>query len=74
MEGQPNKQIAAELGCSERTVKAHRAQVMTKMGATSLADLVRLVRNAESDGGLTLRASTTGVHAIIAPWGNLFSP
>ena len=42
VEGQPNKQIAAGLSCSERTVKAHRAQVMTKMGATSLADLVRL--------------------------------
>lgn len=40
VQGQANKQIAAELGCSERTVKAHRAQVMTKMGATSLADLV----------------------------------
>ena len=41
-EGQPNKQIAAELGCCERTVKAHRSQVMVKMGATSLAELARL--------------------------------
>jgi FixJ family two-component response regulator len=40
--GRLNKQIAAELGMAERTVKAHRAQVMTKMGATSLAELVRL--------------------------------
>jgi FixJ family two-component response regulator len=38
--GQPNKQVAAELGCSERTVKAHRSQVMLKMGAASLPDLV----------------------------------
>ncbi len=38
--GHPNKRIAADLGCSERTVKAHRAQVMSKMGASSLADLV----------------------------------
>jgi FixJ family two-component response regulator len=42
VEGQPNKQIAAEVGCAERTVKAHRSQVMTKMGAASLADLVRM--------------------------------
>ncbi len=39
--GMPNKQIAGELGTAERTVKAHRAQVMEKMQATSLADLVR---------------------------------
>jgi len=37
-----NKQVAAELGTSERTVKAHRASVMSKMGAASLADLVRM--------------------------------
>jgi FixJ family two-component response regulator len=37
-----NKQIAGELGISEITVKLHRAQVMKKMGANSLADLVRL--------------------------------
>ena len=37
-----NKQVAAELGISEITVKAHRGQVMRKMQADSLADLVRL--------------------------------
>jgi len=37
-----NKQVAAELGISEITVKAHRGQVMRKMSADSLADLVRL--------------------------------
>lgn len=41
VDGLPNKQIAAELNCSERTVKAHRAQVMAKMGAASLPDLVQ---------------------------------
>jgi FixJ family two-component response regulator len=40
--GRPNKAIAAEVGCSERTVKAHRSRVMTKMGASSLAELVQL--------------------------------
>ena len=40
--GQLNKQIAADLGAAERTVKAHRASVMDKMGASSLAELVHL--------------------------------
>ena len=37
-----NKQIAGELGTSETTIKIHRHQVMEKMGAGSLADLVRM--------------------------------
>jgi FixJ family two-component response regulator len=37
-----NKQIAGELGTAERTVKAHRSQVMQKMQADSVADLVRM--------------------------------
>jgi FixJ family two-component response regulator len=37
-----NKQIAAELGISEITVKAHRGRVMRKMQVASLADLVRV--------------------------------
>ena len=37
-----NKQVGAQLGTTERTIKAHRASVMNKMGADSLADLVRM--------------------------------
>jgi FixJ family two-component response regulator len=37
-----NKQIAAEIGTSEATVKVHRSQLMRKMGAASLAELVRM--------------------------------
>jgi FixJ family two-component response regulator len=39
--GMANKEIAFELGTSERTIKAHRARIMEKMNAGSLADLVR---------------------------------
>jgi len=39
--GQLNKQIAADLGTVEKTIKVHRARVMEKMGVDSLADLVR---------------------------------
>ena len=40
--GMLNKQIAAVLGISEKTVKVHRAQVMTRMQASSLPELVRI--------------------------------
>jgi FixJ family two-component response regulator len=40
--GMLNKQIAGELAASERTIKFHRAHIMQKMAAESLADLVRM--------------------------------
>ena len=40
--GLPNKQIADAVGASEATIKVHRSQLMRKMGAPSLADLVRM--------------------------------
>jgi FixJ family two-component response regulator len=40
--GRLNKQIAGELGTAEKTVKIHRGQVMRKMDAASLPDLVRM--------------------------------
>jgi len=55
--GRLNKQIAFELGVSERTIKLYRGQVMRKMGAASLADLVK---QAEKLGPLRLKARKGG--------------
>lgn len=45
VQGLLNKQIAADLGIAEGTVKIHRSQVMIKMKVESLADLVKLARH-----------------------------
>ena len=44
--GRLNKQVAADLGTVEKTIKVHRARVMRKMGARSLAELVQLATSA----------------------------
>ena len=45
--GMLNKQIAAELGIAEDTVKIHRGRVMQKLGVVSVADLVRLCQKVD---------------------------
>jgi FixJ family two-component response regulator len=50
-EGKPNKVMAHVLGVSQRTVEIHRARVMEKSGASSLAQLVRMVMDDARIGG-----------------------
>jgi two-component system CheB/CheR fusion protein len=47
--GRPNKNIAADIGISQRTVENHRASIMRKMGAKSLPELARLVMSVSGD-------------------------
>jgi FixJ family two-component response regulator len=48
-----NKQIGAELGTSELTIKTHRGRVMQKMGADSLADLVKMAEKINPSGTIS---------------------
>lgn len=51
-QGLLNKQVGFELGTTEKTVKAQRARVMQKLGAGSLADVVRLVERLRAAGSI----------------------
>ncbi|MFL5606554.1 MAG: response regulator transcription factor [Gemmatimonadaceae bacterium] len=56
--GRRNKQIAAMIGTTEKTVKVHRARVMHKLGVHSVAELVRLVDLVLGDTSNVLPSST----------------
>ncbi|MCX7271810.1 MAG: response regulator, partial [Burkholderiales bacterium] len=49
--GEPSKNIAADLGISQRTVETHRAEIMRRTGAKSLPALARLAVTAEAGSG-----------------------
>ena len=55
-DGLLNKQVGAEFGVSEKTIKVHRARVMEKMAATSLAELVRMADVLRRDSGVPATA------------------
>lgn len=61
--GRPNKLVADALGAAVKTIKIHRARVMEKMRAESLAELVRLAERAELGGaGFTTPGRTLAHH------------
>jgi two-component system response regulator FixJ len=64
--GQLNKQIAAALGISERTVKAHRSAITSKMGVRSVAELTRLTLNAN----LFAHAPDAAIRGQAGCWGD----
>jgi hypothetical protein len=53
-----NKQVAAKIGLAESTVKIHRGQVMRKMGAKSLADLIKMTEIIDVHGNGFRRPSS----------------
>jgi FixJ family two-component response regulator len=56
--GRLNKQIAADLGITEKTIKVHRARAMEKMGVDTLAELVR--KTVELETGVEVNYRRTG--------------
>ena len=60
--GCASKQIAGQLRMSEVTVRVHRSQIMQKMGARSVVDLVRMSDRFKADDGSTLDAVPESTH------------
>ena len=58
--GKLNKQIAFDLGAAERTIKAHRASIMDKLGVQSVAELVRLAQELGIDRFVDMKVSGVG--------------
>jgi two-component system response regulator FixJ len=67
--GRLNKQIAADLGVAEKTIKVHRARAMAKMGVCNLAALVRKTVEVEvgalAGDGLEARCNQLGAHTVL---------
>jgi len=57
--GMLNKQVGAELGMAEKTVKTHRAHVMQKLGTTSVAELIGVMQKAEVPPGVRSTAKVS---------------
>ena len=66
--GRLNKQIAADLGTVEKTIKVHRGRVMQKLAVRSIADLVRLTERAKIEPASKIGRDEAAVH--MRPKGN----
>jgi len=66
--GMLNKQVASELGLTEKTVKVHRGCVMKKLGVTSVAGLVRLMVKAEVPSPILRPRSNSLLRSEYATW------
>jgi hypothetical protein len=76
-----NKQIAADLGTREKTIKVHRARVMAKMNARSLPELVRAIDRLNTENekekaslGAAVGNATNAVNAGTRPINGLPLP
>jgi FixJ family two-component response regulator len=65
--GQLNKQVGAELGITERTVKAHRASILRKVAVGSVAELVRVATTIEFGCQEPVEHLTNGAGQVHAP-------
>lgn len=63
--GQLNKQVGAELGITERTVKAHRASILRKVAVGSVAELVRVATTIEFGCQQLVARATNGEAAVL---------
>lgn len=63
LSGLLNKEIASELGITERTVKAHRARIMAKMGAKSSAELIKMFLTIQLNG----KEQKANVQSMMSP-------
>lgn len=70
--GAMNKEIAEKIGSTERTVKFHRHQIMKKMQAGSLAELVRIAEKLEEIKPiLTIELSPPSICSLTTDWNPL---
>jgi hypothetical protein len=76
VQGRLNKQIAADLGIRERTVKLHRTAITTKLGVQSVAELTRLTDQAGifSTSGPTFPSSRRQGHRMTSSPGISSAP